>query len=66
MTKKYRAIFLPDDKDKKHYTKGGFLSVAEAEEYIFPLHCDTCKQNYPDNPKDANCHAEWHIEEYEE
>ena len=35
MVKEYRAIYLPDDKDKKHYTRGGFISVKEAEKYIF-------------------------------
>ncbi len=66
MAKKYRAIFLPDEGDKRHYTKGGFSSRAEAEKYIFSLHCNTCKQYYPDNPKEANCFVEWDIEEYEE
>jgi len=66
MSKKYRAIFLPDDEDKKHYTKGGFFSVNEAEKYIFSLHCGTCKRYYPDNPENANCFDEWYIEEYEE
>ncbi|TSC75581.1 MAG: hypothetical protein G01um101430_423 [Parcubacteria group bacterium Gr01-1014_30] len=63
--KKYRAIFLPDYEDKKHYTKDGFSSIAKAEKYIIENFCDACKQYY-NNPKEAGCFHEWDIEEYEE
>lgn len=65
MPKRYRAIFLPDDKDKQDYTKSGFNSEDETKQYIFQLFCETCKKSF-DNPEEANCWVEWEIESYEE
>lgn len=65
MAKKYRAIYLPDEKGRENWNKDGFNSYEEAEKYTFDFRCDACRK-YWSNPKDCSCMAEWHIEEYEE
>ena len=63
--KKYKAIFLPDEKGKENYSKDGLGSREDAKEYIKTKLCDTCKVNSV-SLEDSPCYAEWYIEEYEE
>lgn len=65
MAKKYRAIYMPDEPEKKDWSKDGFDNMEEAEKYILEHRCNACKQ-YWDDPKKCSCRAEWDIEEYEE
>lgn len=64
MSKKYRAIYIPDEPERKDWSKDGFNSREEAEKYALGFRCNACKQ-YWDDPKKCSCMAEWDIEEYE-
>ncbi len=57
MSKKFEAIYLPNDKN--HQSKKGFNSEEEALAYIAQNICDSCKRDFPDKPLDSFCAAEW-------
>jgi len=64
MSKKFKAIYMPDEEGKEHYTKEGFANEEEAEKYIIDHFCDACNQH--EEPDRSSCRAEWFIEVYEE
>ncbi|OGZ71050.1 MAG: hypothetical protein A2904_00755 [Candidatus Staskawiczbacteria bacterium RIFCSPLOWO2_01_FULL_33_9] len=64
--KKYSATYLPDEGNRKDWSKNDFETKEDALKYAMSHFCDTCKQNYADDLLKSSCMAEWWIEESEE
>lgn len=61
--KEYRALYLPYS-EYNNPTKEGFVSVREANMYIFSELCNTCKKELEEDPNTlTSCDMEWIVQE---